>query len=78
MEWSPRASWVCDCAKATMIGQFVGCSFGCSDCHAWETSQWDIAPDAGRRHGAVGGLSFAFRTARRNPSPDEALLSGDR
>ena len=36
MEWSARVSGVCDCAKATMIGQFVGCSLGCSDCHAWE------------------------------------------
>jgi hypothetical protein len=61
-----------------MIGQFVGCSLGCSDCHAWEDIRWDIAPAAGRWHGAVGGLSFAFRTARRNPSPGGALLSGDR
>ena len=47
MEWSLRVSGVCDCAKATMTGQFVGCSLGCSDCHAWEDPSGIFAPDAG-------------------------------
>jgi hypothetical protein len=50
-----RASWVCDCAKATMIGQFVGCSLGCSDCHAWVDIQWELRRTLGAGTAPLAG-----------------------